>query len=945
MTRWLSTAAVALLALTATMVSPQPTGQTPLPGFISIPGGWFEMGDHHGLGANDHSNDEIPVHRVRLDSFHMQATEVTNDQYCQFLNAALSQGLIRVDKGLVYRAGASELYCETRAATPYSRIGWDGGKFAVLDGRGNHPMVCVQWHGAAAYCNWLSRQKGFQSLYDLSNWACDFSRKGFRLPTETEWEYAARGGQYQPYRVFPWGDQPDFAKANWPNSGDPFEAGPLPWTTPVGFYSGQLHRRQDFNWPGSQETYQTANGANTYGLYDMAGNVWEWINDWYGRDYYRLSPAENPPGPDRGSPMPDGKPYRGVRGGSWYNGEYGHSRVSNRNPSYFRGPQDPNHPYYAIGFRPVLALGQTQRASGRQSEAAAPRTVGLFRNDAKAFRGYTLFAPKHNTITYLIDNEGLVVRSWKSEYEPGQSVYLLPNGHLLRAGMLRVQGGIGGGEGGIIEEYDWDGNLVWEFRHAARDYQMHHDIKPLPNGNVLAMAVERKSYQECLRAGFNPEMLRDEQLSPEYLLEIQRTGPKSGKIVWQWRVWDHLIQDFDRSKANYGDVAAHPELIDAHGSGRGLPSFWNHFNSVAYNEELDQIVISVRGFNEIWVIDHGTTSQEAAGHAGGKRGKGGDLLYRWGNPAAYKRGTNRDRQLFQQHDAQWIPDGYPGAGHILIFNNGLDRGYSTIDEIVPAIDSSGRYPLAPGKAFGPDRPVWTYEAKPREEFYSAEISGAHRLPNGNTLICAGVRGVFFEVTPAGDKVWEYVNPMVRGGILAQGEESGKDHRGHNWNAVFKIHRYEPDYPGLAGKTLAPAGVIELPASQRGKTGLDKLDAQPGERPPRPTGGRVEDRPPRRDDERRQPPPRAKAEPLGSGTKGTFIAHGDGAVTDAATGLMWQQSDGGEMTWEKAGAYCRDLSLAGHRDWRLPTKGIAVAQRLLRGEAFAGQGGVPAGLAV
>ena len=211
--------------------------------------------------------------------------------------------------------------------------------------------------------------------------------------------------------------------------------------------------------------------------------------------------------------------------------------------------------------------------------------------------------------------------------------------------------------------------------------------------------------------------------------------------------------------------------------------------------------------------------------SGGKSGKGGDLLYRWGNPAAYGRGTPRDRQLFQQHDAQWIPDGYPGAGHILIFNNGLDRGYSTVEEIVPPMDSRGHYLLETGKPYGPQQPVWKYQAKTPTDFYSAEISGAHRLPNGNTLICAGVRGTFFEVTPTGETVWEYVNPVVHNGILAQGERSGLDHRGHNWNAVFKVHRYEVGYPGLAGKDLTPIGPIEQPASMRGKTGFAEQAAE------------------------------------------------------------------------------------------------------------------------
>ena len=493
--------------------------------------------------------------------------------------------------------------------------------------------------------------------------------------------------------------------------------------------------------------------------------------------------------------------------------------------------------------------GRREMAENKTPTSPNPgQTVGLFLNTPKACNGYTLFAPKHNTVTYLIDNDGRVVHQWKSAYEPGQSAYLLPNGHLLRAGMLRVQGGTGGGEGGRLEEYDWDGNLVWEFNHATRDYQLHHDIKPLPNGHILALMVERKSREETIAAGFDARLLRDEFLVPDAVVEIEPILPKGGRIVWEWHVWDHLIQNSDRTKPNYGDVAAHPELIDVACNGRATPAFWNHMNSLDYNPALDQIVLSARGCNEIWFLDHSTTTKEAAGHTGGKHGKGGDLIYRWGNPAAYQRGTTRDKQLVQQHDAQWIPEGSPGAGRLTIFNNGYDRGYSSIEEIVPPVDSDGHYLLeasAPregtrptsttsGIAYGPEKPVWHYEAKNRTDFFSSEISGAHRLPNGNTLICAGVVGHLFEVTPTGEMVWQYVNPMVRGGILAQGELPGKDMRGHLWNAVFKVHRYAADYPGLAGRDLTPAGVIELPASQKGKTGLDGMTEQ--QRPDRGPGG-------------------------------------------------------------------------------------------------------------
>ena len=316
-----------------------------------ILGGTFAMGDHHDLGGAEHRNDEVPVHLVSLKDFYIGAYEITNQQYCDFLNDAIVQEQIVVDAGYVSSSRTGRLLCDTYQSDGYSRIHFDGDAFGVAVDKENHPVVGIRWFGAISYCNWLSRQCGLSPCYDLDTQISDFSQNGYRLPTEAEWEYAGRGGLHDPYAIYPWGDDPDNSKANWPNSGDPYEAGPMPYTTPVGFYNGEEHFKTDLNWPGPANNYQTKDGANGYGLYDMAGNVWEWTNDWYHSDYYGVSPRYDPQGPTVGKPMPDGKTYHVLRGGNWYNGPQGHSRVSNRNPAYFRGPQDPYHLWYHIGFR------------------------------------------------------------------------------------------------------------------------------------------------------------------------------------------------------------------------------------------------------------------------------------------------------------------------------------------------------------------------------------------------------------------------------------------------------------------------------------------------------------------------------------------------------------------------------------------------------------------
>jgi hypothetical protein len=408
--------------------------------------------------------------------------------------------------------------------------------------------------------------------------------------------------------------------------------------------------------------------------------------------------------------------------------------------------------------------------------------VGESYYDDAAYKGYTLFSPMRDTKTYLINISGEVVHIWQSNSIPRCSVYLLENGNLLRTffpgpNPRFIAGGVGGG----VEILDWNGSLVWEFEYSSNNYCLHHDIEILPNGNVLMIAWEYKTVGQALEAGRDPNMLPAFGLWPVHIIEVQPTGPASGDIVWEWHIWDHLIQDFDPLKDNYGAVSDHPELIDLN-YGPGT-SDWLHTNSIDYHEQYDQILLSVKNFNEIWIIDHSTTTEEAAGHTGGNSGKGGDLLYRWGNPHAYQRGTPSDQIFYAQHDAQWIETNCPGSGNILVFNNGHNRPngpYSSVDEFIPPVNESGVYYLEPGTPYEPETLNWTYTAENPKDFYALLYSGAQRFPNGNTLICNGPPGQFFEVTSEKETVWEYVNLFPDP---------------YNSN-VFNAHRYPPNYPGL-----------------------------------------------------------------------------------------------------------------------------------------------------
>lgn len=316
---------------------------------ILLPGLTFQMGDSFSEGRSS----VLPVHPVTLSPFYMGRYELTNQQYCDFLNSAYSQNLITITSNVVYMAGSGKSYpyCDTYQSSTDSQINWDGSTFSVLTKSGrsmaNDPMVMVSWYGAVAYCNWLSQQEGKPQCYNLSTWAYDPAVKGYHLPTEAQWEYAARGGLSG--KRFPWGDTINQTQANFVSrSLDFYDVSPVknqnhplwndgvkPYTSPVGFFDHGFKYKSIYNWPGSATSYQTDNGGNGYGLYDMAGNVWELCQDWY--DSYSAGPQTNPTGPTTGT-------FRVLRGGSWSNNAL-QCRVANRS---YNTPAIRTH---LIGFR------------------------------------------------------------------------------------------------------------------------------------------------------------------------------------------------------------------------------------------------------------------------------------------------------------------------------------------------------------------------------------------------------------------------------------------------------------------------------------------------------------------------------------------------------------------------------------------------------------------
>ena len=397
--------------------------------------------------------------------------------------------------------------------------------------------------------------------------------------------------------------------------------------------------------------------------------------------------------------------------------------------------------------------------------------------------GYVLIEPGFRKPMFLVNNEKEIVAIVENDYF--SYTQFLPDGsRLASSNMYSEVFRKGGGHRGCVEEYGADGSLNWRLALATDNYIHHHDVYKLENGNVLAVVWERVPADLAVQLGRNPEHVAE---NGDFWFDgIVEVNPSTAEIVWEWSARHHLIQDFDRGKANYGVVADHPERLDINtirfNRDGGVGVDWTHVNALDYNAELDQIIFSSNYMSEVYIIDHSTTPFESQGHSGGRYGKGGDFLYRWGNPERYDRGTEDDRTLFNQHDVQWINAGLPGAGNILVFNNGDGqlRPHTTVVEFAPSTNADGSYVLNGEEPYGPTELVWEYAPTDEEIFFSWFISGAQRLPNGNTLVNHGPKARVREVTPDGEIVWEYA--------YDDGAEAP--------HMLFRAIRYPADHPAV-----------------------------------------------------------------------------------------------------------------------------------------------------
>jgi len=468
---------------------------------------------------------------------------------------------------------------------------------------------------------------------------------------------------------------------------------------------------------------------------------------------------------------------------------------------------------------------------------------------------FKLFSTIYCGRIFLVDKYGSLVREWTPFAPSAKSVFLTEDdGSLVHMPALpavdkEAEDAFPGdlyddcAQGITItsweDEETFSCNLYSKGERGTTPFCLHHDLMQLPNKNFLSLMWRKMDKDACVAKGLDPEGAHFQELDScwdDGVVEIKTSGTDKCEVVWEWWMSDHTAQDINPNQGAYVEsVHEHPELIDANYIYNvfNLQPQFGHFNTAKYNEKLDQIVISSYTHSEVYIIDHGITTEEAAGHTAGRYGKGGDLLFRWGNPNTYGRdlsikepmedelengnklysGPTDHQKIFALHNAQWVPEGHPGAGNLLLYNNGIMRnlehgsnftwestvsskfGVGSVDEVGLPVDEEGRYSM---DFFGPDKGFFGPEDHAtrilQDGLFSLSFGGAQRLKNGNTVMTFpgnvdyDVGFKIVEVTPDGEVVSNFEDPWTQFGW---------------YQMVYRSELYEADFPGFDGKDLTP----------------------------------------------------------------------------------------------------------------------------------------------
>ena len=417
----------------------------------------------------------------------------------------------------------------------------------------------------------------------------------------------------------------------------------------------------------------------------------------------------------------------------------------------------------------------------------------LYYEKDKCFNGYTLFTPtEKNKVTYLMDMEGNIVHTWEVKGAEGSSFHsrLLPNGNLLLLRNVKDEDANAqiGGWAGILDEVDWDGNVVWSYRMADKDHISHHTFDRMPNGNTLILGWERISNDKIAAKGRDPKTIPTEPVVikgkalNDFWVDFVREVDKNGKTVWEWHLIDHTGKGQDQLDPNY----IVPKKV-----GVGYDNYdWSHFNTVEFvpgKDGNDKVLVNSRNFSEAMLIDKKT----------------GKIEWRWGNPSSHGKGQgptwydDQSQIIFGSHNAAMI-----GENMMSIFDNGSERAEPNRSRVLEVDMTTGKI-------------VWEYAANDGNSFFSYRQGAAQKLPNGNYLVTSTQHGHLFEVTRDKKVVWEFISPIMEGKntpIMLDAEHVLRTPKGvpvtHMYqNMIHRAYRYAPDYPGLKGKDLSPKGYI------------------------------------------------------------------------------------------------------------------------------------------